>query len=139
MSLSSNTIRPNDIAITPVKIKYDSLYTSSYAGFSQGITFPSSSITAQFGRNNDPTRMDVTGSQSRVYRLVKQLYFQNYLTGSVLGSASYWDSTQQSTTFSGSTEFENRYFPTSSGAKIAVIYIPPNYAGEQISRSTFNF
>jgi hypothetical protein len=70
--------------------------------------------------------------------MIKQLYFQNYLTGSVLNSASYWDWTQQSTTFSGSSEYENRSFPTASDAKIAVIYIPPNCAGEQISRLTFN-
>lgn len=138
MSLSKNTIRPSNLSITPIKLKYDSLHTSSLDGFDAGITFPSSSITATFARNNDATRMDITGSQSRVYRMVKQLYYQNYLTGSVLNSASYWDSNQQSTCYSGSTEYENRFFPTASGARIAVIYIPPNVAGEQISRSTFN-
>ena len=136
MSLSANTIRPSDISISPVKLKYSSSFAAD--GSVLGITFPGTPITSQFGINDDPLLMDITGSQSRAYRLVKQLYYQNYLTGSVLGTASYWDSNQQSTAYSGSDEYEYRYIPTGSNDIITVIYIPPIIANEQISRLSFN-
>lgn len=134
MSLSKNSISPINTSTTPIKLKYPATYVSDYVPE----TFASSSITANFGRNGDPTQNDITGSQSLIYRLVRQLYYQNYLTGSLLNTASFWDSYEQSTACSGSSEYEYRYIPTASNSQIAVICIPPKVFGEQISRNTFN-
>ena len=138
MSLSKNSIRPIDVSTTPIKLKYSSIYTSSWDGYDQGQTFFNTPITANFGRNTDATRFDITGSQARVYRMVRQLYYQQYFTGSILNASSSWDWNQQSTACSGSSEYENRYLPTESTARIAVICIPPKVFGEQISKNTVN-
>jgi len=107
-----------------------------YAFTASSADYSTYGITVITGSNGSVT---ITGSvnQSIVnYRLVRQLYYQNYITGSVIGSASYWDWNQQSTACSGSFEYENRYFPTESNARIQCIAIPPTVFGEQISRNS---
>jgi len=138
MSLSKNSILPIEKSSIPIKLKYPATYTSSWEGYDSGYTFVSSSITANFAVNTDPLAKNVSGSWARLYRLIKQLYYQNYLTGSLLNSASYFDSNIQSTACSSSTEYEYRYIPTGSSDKVAVIYIPSSFSGEQISKLTFN-
>lgn len=138
MSLASNTIRSSEMSTTPVKIKYYAGYTSSLDVNSGLVIFDDTSITARPGRNGDPSLRSFIGAESRLYRMVKQLYFQNYFTGSLLNSASYWDWNMQSTAYSGSFEYEYRYLPSGSNDKIGVIYVPPQYASEQITRFSFN-
>jgi hypothetical protein len=79
-----------------------------------------------------------SGIQFLNYASVKQLYYQEYLIGSLLTSASYWNDSLQSTAASGSYDNDYRYFPTSSSAQITIIEIPRAVFGEQIARRSFN-
>ena len=130
MSRASNTLKASDITTTPIKLKY--AFTASYDIFS------SYGISVNSGSNGSIT---VSGSvpQSTInFRTIRQLYYQNYLTGSLINSASYWDWNQQSTACSGSYEYENRSFPTQSNARISYINIPRLVFGEQISRNSLS-
>jgi hypothetical protein len=77
------------------------------------------------------------GSQFLNYASVKQLYYQEYLTGSLMNSSSYWNDSLQSTAASGSFDNDYRYFPTSASAQISTIKIPRTVFGEQIARRSF--
>ena len=128
MSRAYNTLKASDISTTPIKLKY-------LVGI-EAADFSAYGINVITGSNGPVT---ITGSvkQDTInFRTIRQLYYQNYLTGSLLFSASYWDSNQQSTAFSGSSDYENRYFPTESNATIQVISIPRIVFGEQISRNS---
>lgn len=72
------------------------------------------------------------------YRVMRQLYYQPYLTGSLLNSASYWAQSWQSTAASGTFDDTNLTFPSASGKSISFLAIPSITFGEQISRNTFN-
>jgi hypothetical protein len=69
---------------------------------------------------------------------MKQLYYQTYLTGSLLNSASYWAESWQSTAASGTFDDTNLTFPSTYGKNISFLAIPPITFGEQVSRNTFN-
>lgn len=128
MSRASNTLKASDISTTPIKLKYP--VTASISDYS------SYGIIVGSGSNGPVT---ITGSitQNTInFCTIRQLYYQNYLTGSLLNSASYWNWNQQSTACSGSYEYEYRYFPTESNAYIKYISIPPSTFGEQISRGS---
>ena len=130
MSISSNIIERPDITTLPIKVKYTSSFTSA--------SLSSYGITIHMG-SNGPT--GITGSvpqSTLIYRTALQLYYQQYLTGSLLFSTSSWDSSLQSTAASGSGDYDNRYFPTESNAKIAFVTIPRTVFGENISRHTFS-
>jgi hypothetical protein len=128
MNKSKNIIKVSEASTTPVKLKYSSSY---------GIdSFSTYGISTSRGTNGPIT---ITGSvkQSTIkYAAIKQLYYKNYLTGSLNFSSSGWDWNQQSTACSGSSDYENRYFPTQSDAVIGIISVPPKVFGEQISRNT---
>lgn len=128
MSRASNTLKASDISTTPIKLKYSSSYLSENL-FLNG-------IQGNIGANT-PFSQNVNLDQRIInYRGIRQLYYQNYLTSSLLNSASYFDPNQQSTACSGSYEYENRYFPTESNSQIYTISIPPILFGEQISRNS---
>jgi hypothetical protein len=131
MSRASITLKASDISTTPIKLKYaTSIESANYSSYGIKITTGS----------NGPITITGSISQDTVnFRTIRQLYYQNYLTGSLRLSASYWDSNQQSTAFSGSDEYESRYFPTESNATIQVVSIPPIVFGEQISRNSLSF
>ena len=99
MSLAKNTIRFSDITTTPIKLKYSSSFASS--------SLASYGITTNRGTN---TYVSTSGSYTpRIlnYKSIRQLYYQNYLTGSVEQSSSFWDPQWQSTAASGSEDFQN--------------------------------
>lgn len=131
MSRASNTLKASDSTTTPIKLKYAvTASTSTYASYR---------ILVGSGSNGSVT---ITGSVKQDvinFRTIRQLYYQNYLTGSLKHSASYWNSNEQSTACQGSAEYENRYFPTESTATIKYIAIPSITFGEQISRSSLSF
>jgi len=128
MSRASNTLKASDISTTPIKLKY-AFTASSNTYSSYGISVGSGS--------NGPVTISGSVKQNTInYRTIRQLYYQNWLTGSLNFSASYWDSNTQSTACSGSFEYENRRFPTQSNAKISYISIPPMVFGEQVSRNS---
>ncbi len=136
MSRAKNTIKQSDISSTPIKVKYSATYASQ--------SLLSYGITTNRGQNITPSASMFSTYQTRMvnYRTIRQLYYQNYITGSALNSASYWDPMWQSTAASGSFDDEYRYFPTGSGlftnsSSISFIAIPTIQFGEQISRNGF--
>lgn len=129
MNNCKKTIKLSDISVTPIKLKYSASYGSS--------NFGDYNILAQKGTK---VNMTITGSLKRSdlnFKSIENLYYKNYLTGSLLNSASLWDWNQQSTTCSGSSNYENRFFPTQSNSVIGIIAVPPQIFGDQISRNTF--
>lgn len=129
MSRASNTLKASDISTTPIRLKYS--ITASADQFGQyGILVSSGS--------NIAINLDGSSNQSAInFRVIRQLYYQNYLTSSVNRSASYWDPMPQSTACSTSPEFEDRFFYNVYNiARVGFIAIPPNLFGEQISRKS---
>lgn len=130
MSSSKNTIRFSDISSAPIKLKYSSSYYSQ--------SLDDAGITINRGFNHP---MTVTGSldnNALNYELIKQLYYKEYISGSLLGSGSAYDPQWQSTAASGSGDEDARYFPTSANDQISFFYIPRNQFGEQISRNSLH-
>ena len=128
MSSSKNTIRFSDISSAPIKLKYSSSY------YSQSLDDVGITINRGF---NHP--MTVTGSldnNALNYELIKQLYYKEYISGSLLATGSGYDPQWQSTAASGSGDEDTRYFPTSSNDQIAFFYIPRMQFGEQIARNS---
>lgn len=134
MSRAKNTIKQSDISSTPIKVKYSATYVSQ--------SLLSYGITTNRGQNIAPSASMFSVNKTRMvnYRVMRQLYYQNYLTGSVLDSASFWDPLWQSTASSGSLDNDSRYIQTGSGlvsSSISFIAIPTIRFGEQISRNSF--
>ena len=125
MSRGQNTIKRSEVSTTPILLKYSASYDSS--------SFTANGITVNRGVN---TSFDRDGSNYLNYALVKQLYYQEYLTGSLLFSSSFWNSSNQSTAAEGTFDNDYRYFPTSSSAQLSVIGIPRTSFGEQIARKS---
>jgi len=123
MSRGQNTIKRSEISTTPILLKYSTSYPSA--------SFTSKGITVNRGVNSTYASSGVT---SLNYALVKQLYYQEYITGSVLFSSSFWNSSPQSTAASGTLDLDYRYFPTESNSQITVVAIPRTVFGEQIAR-----
>ena len=134
MSRAKNTIKQSDISSTPIKVKYSATYASQ--------SLLSYGITTNRGQNIPPSASMFSTFKTRMvnYRTIRQLYYQNYITGSDLNSASFWDPMWQSTAASGSYDDDFRYFPTGSSfnsSSISFIAIPTIQFGEQISRNSF--
>jgi len=127
MSRGQNTIKRSEVSTTPILLKYPTSITS--ASFSQ------KGITVNRGINSS---YNSDGVQFLNYALVKQLYYQEYLTGSLLFSSSFWNPSNQSTAAKGTFDNDYRYFPTSSSAQITIIEIPRTSFGEQIARKSLN-
>ena len=129
MSRSSNSLRTSDVITTPIKLKYTSSYDCS--------TLEQYGIAVSDGVNGPVT---ITGSipqNTLNYWSARHLYYSNYLTGSFAVSASSADNYLQSTAASGTFDADVRYFPTQSGARITILSIPRNVAGERLSRKGF--
>ncbi len=140
MGRAKNTLNAQDVSSTPIKVQYSATYPSSSLG-DLGIGVKSGS--------NIPYSVNMSSAEMASmnnYRVIRQLYYQYYLTGSVLNTASAWDPVWQSTAASpyitadlGITASNNETlydFPTGSG-DIAFFAIPSNQFGEQIARGTF--
>lgn len=125
MSRGQNTIKTSQVSITPILLKYSSSFSSS--------SFSANGITVNRGTNSSLSSDSANFSN---YALVRQLYYQEYLTGSLNFSSSYWNGSLQSTAASGTLDDDNRYFPAASGSEITIIGIPRTVFGEQISRGS---
>lgn len=131
MGRAKNTINPAEVTSTPIKVQYGATYPSN--------SLSNYNITIVSGANI-PYNVDMSqGSMTSMlnYRLVRQLYYQYYITGSLIGSASSWDPAWQSTAASGSNDETNYNFPITSSEGIYVLSIPPNQFGEQVARNSF--
>jgi hypothetical protein len=133
MSRSKNTIKLSDISSTPIKVKYSATYASQ--------SLLSYGITTNRGQNIIPSASMFSLYKERMvkYRVIRQLYYQNSITGSNLNSASFWDQSWQSTAASGSFDSTEFDFPTGSGyvsSSIGFFAIPALQFGEQLSRNS---
>ena len=131
MGRAKNTLNAADVSSTPIKVKYSATYPSS--------SFSDYGITLRSG-SNIPYNVTMSSAQMETmnnYRVIKQLYYQYYLTGSLLNTASAWDPTWISTAASGSGDETSYYLPTGSSEEILIFTIPSTQFGEQISRKTF--
>lgn len=131
MGRAKNTLNAADVSSTPIKVKYFASYPTS--------SFSENGIFLLTG-SNIPYSADLSSSQvseMNNYRLVKQLYYENYLTGSILPSASFFYPWWQSTAASASGDATIYQLPTSKNDPVLIISISPRTFGEQVSRGTF--
>lgn len=129
MSKSFNTLSPSNIITTPIRIKYSQSYDLN--------SMTSNGICILTGSNGNLSK---TGSYSREflnYVSIRNLYYMNYLSGSLLNTTSSFEWYPQSTAASGSLDDDYRYFPTESDAEIRIVSIPRSQFGERISRRSF--
>jgi hypothetical protein len=131
MGRSLNTLKGSDVTVTPIKLKYSNTIPSASLG--------SSNITLTVASNqsfdyNNPSY----GDNFLLYRSVQGMYYKNYITGSLLGSASAYEWYPQSTAASGTFDNDFRYFPTASDAQVLVISIPRAKYGENVARASFS-
>lgn len=130
MGRAKNSLTRESISSTPLKFRYAVTYESSSLG-SYGIT-TGSGINWNYAVNMSPQRME----EMNVYRLVRQLYYQVSITGS-MGTASFYDPMWQSTAASGSGVETVYQFPTQTGSIVTVFCIPSSQFGENVSRNSF--
>ena len=125
MSRSSNTLKTSDVTTVPIQVKYSATYLSSSAY--------DSGITLNRGVN---TSFNSSSIQFLNYALARQLYYQEYITGSLLNTANYWNSSLQSTAAEGTFDNDYRYFPTESSAEITILAMPRSVFGDGIGRKS---
>ena len=125
MSRGQNTIKRSEASTAPILLKYSASYDSS--------SFSVNGITVNRAINSS---YNTDGVQFLNYALVRQLYYQEFVTGSMLFSSSYWNPSIQSTAALGTFDNDYRYFPTSSSAQVTVIGIPRTSFGEQLARKS---
>ena len=131
MGRSLNTLKGSDVTVTPIKLKYANTIPSASLD-SNGITLTLAS-NQSFDYNNPSY-----GDNFLLYRSVRELYYMNYLSGSLIGSGSGYEWYPQSTAASGTFDNDYRYFPTASDDQVMVISIPRAKFGENVARSSFS-
>ena len=131
MGRAKNTLSTADVSSTPIKVQYVASYPSS--------SLPDLGFAITTGSNIEYSVYLSDGQLESLtnYRMIRQVYYQTYLSGSLLNSASFWDPMWQSTAASASGDATIYYFPTESSSPIGIIAIPPQQFGEQVSRNTF--
>jgi hypothetical protein len=136
MSRSSNTLKTSDVTTVPIQVKY----FASYNTVSPAPLWSNVGITYQRGLNNTSSYYEMLASETSSflnYRSAQQLYYSNYISGSIPTTASYADNWLQSTAASGTFDDDFRYFPTASNASIWTVSIPRSVYGQQIARKSF--
>jgi hypothetical protein len=132
MGTAKNTLDLADVSSTPIKLRYTATYASN--------SFSPYGITTSSGQNLAYTASMMSSQNIALmnnYRMIKQMYYQQYITGSLLGSASFWDPSWVSTAASGTYDATSYNFPTGNGQKIIIFAIPSSQFGEQVSRNSF--
>lgn len=129
MARSFNTLKASDVITTPIRLKYSQSYDIN--------SMVSNGIQILTGTNGTLSK---TGSYSQEFLnfvSVRNLYYMNYLSGSLLNSSSYFEWYPQSTAASGTFDDDYRYFPTESNAGVKIISVPRSQFGERISKNSF--
>jgi hypothetical protein len=121
MGICKNIIDRSDISTYPISLKYP---------------VQSATFIALDGVNRYTIFTASLDPESLLYRSVKQLYYNEYLTGSLLNSSSAWNDTWQSTAARGTLDADYRYFPTAQNAQVSVIQIDRSQYGENIARGS---
>ena len=136
MSRSSNTLKTSDVTSVPIQVKY----FASYNTLSPAPLWSNNGITFKRGLNNTSSYYEMLASETSSflnYRSAQQLYYSNYISGSIPTTASYADNWLQSTAASGTFDDDFRYFPTASDASVWIVSIPRSVYGQQIARKSF--
>ena len=137
MSRSSNTLNVSDVTAVPIQVKY----FASYNTVAPAPLWSDVGITYKRGLNYTGSyfyQIPAASTSSFLnYKSVQQLYYSNYISGSVPPSASYGDNWLQSTAASGTFDDDFRYFPTASNAGVWIVSIPRSIYGDQIARKSF--
>lgn len=135
-----------DVIITPFEVN------KRFALSGSNITSSNLEIDFFTGVNFSGSLFNITHSaktglvtqqyQDNVYNSIKQLYYQNYISGSI-PSSSYLltntDTHKRYDNYLQSLLTESRYYPTESSAEISVISIPSRLWGTKIAPKTFAF
>ena len=154
MSSAFKTLKQSDVTIVPYAAnKQWNIASASLSNYNitvfQGLNTP---IQGYGGINpsglgdyvgsgpvfNPNTFATTTNSEYKVlvYRSIKQLYYQNYLTSSWLQSSSSFDNYDASTAGYGTGNEVKKYFPTGSNETIQVLSIPYNIFGTNVVPAT---
>jgi hypothetical protein len=136
MSRSSNTLKTSDVTSVPIQVKY----FASYNTVSPAPLWSDTGITYKRGLNNTSSFYQIPAADTASflnYRSAQQLYYSNYISGSIPTTASYADNWLQSTAASGTFDEDYRFFPTASNASIWIVSIPRSVYGQQIARKSF--
>ena len=137
MSRATNTLKTSDVTSVPIQVKY----FASYNTVSPAPLWSNVGITYKRGLNYTGSyfyEIPAASTSSFLnYKSVEQLYYSNYISGSVPTTASYADNWLQSTAASGTFDDDFRYFPTASDAGVWIVSIPRSVYGQQIARKSF--
>lgn len=136
MSRSSNTLKTSDVTSVPIQVKY----FASYNTVSPAPLWSNTGITYKRGLNYTASFYQIPAASTASflnYRSAQQLYYSNYVSGSIPTTASYADNWLQSTAASGTFDEDYRFFPTASDASIWIVSIPRSVYGQQIARKSF--
>jgi len=155
MSSAFKTLKQSDVTIVPYTAnKQWSIASASLSSYNitvfQGLNTP----IQGYGGVNPSGLADYVGSgpifnpstfatttngeyKALVYRSIKQLYYQNYLTSSWLQSSSSYDNYDASTAGYGTGNEVKKYFPTGSNETIQILSIPYNIFGNNIVPTSF--
>jgi hypothetical protein len=131
MGRSLNTLKGSDVTVTPIKLKYSNTIPSA------SLSSTNISLTVASNQSFDYNNPSY-GDNFLLYRSVQGLYYMNFVSGSLLNSASAYEWYPQSTAASGTFDNDYRYFPTASDAQVLVISIPRAKYGENIARASFS-
>ncbi len=142
----------SDVVVSPFKVNKSFTFGSTAELTGSGIdvfegenTDPSLWISG-----SNPTGYIYTQDKFLVYRSIRELYYYNYLfgdDGSPVTTASFNPDgtittdtayTPNAYNYLCNTLLANRYFPTGSNDKIAILSIPSNIFGEYIKPGTFS-
>lgn len=137
MSRSSNTLKTSDVTSVPIQVKY----FASYNTVGSAPLWSNVGITYKRGLNYTGSyfyQIPIASTASFLnYKSVQQLYYSNYISGSIPTTASYANNWLQSTAASGTFDDDFRYFPTASNANVWIVSIPRSVYGQQIARKSF--
>ena len=130
------TLTSNDVIVTPFTVNKSFTFEGSASLIDSNVgidRFSGTNITGLFSL--DTGSEPVTGYiypqyQRLVYNSIKELYYSNYISSSILTSGSYENYLQNTLNF-------KRYFPTASNSIIGVFSIPSKLYGEYIQPSSF--
>ena len=141
----------SDVVVSPFKVNKTFAFDSTAELTGSGIDIFEGENTnpSIWVPGSNPTGYITTQDKFLIYRSIRELYYYNYIfgdDGSPVTTASFnLDGTITTTTqytpnaynYLSNTLLANRYFPTGSNEKIAVLSIPSNVYGEYIKPGTF--
>jgi len=145
----------SDVIVTPFEVNKGFTFTYSEFTNSDVQVDIFKGINANFIDNQSTTGLNSTEYQVLIYNSIKELYYSNYLTSKIGGSpytaSIFPGDTPEGDVLIGSSSsqgryynylqtslIQSRYFPTSSGAEIAVLSIPSRLYGDLIQPNSVN-